>query len=57
MVYILIFLHFIKTDDLKYFHIGTFPNMKECQEQKLKAEVMVTHNSMSVECLEVRANS
>ncbi len=53
MIYVLIFLHFINTDNLKYYQIATFANLQECEVEKKKAKVMVTHNSMMVECLEV----
>jgi hypothetical protein len=53
MTYVLIFLHFINTDNLKYYQIGTYSDLKECQLEAEKAKIMVTHNSMKVACLEV----
>ena len=53
MTYVLIFLHFINTDNLKYYQIGTYSDFEECQLEAKKAEIMVTHNSMKVACLEV----
>jgi hypothetical protein len=55
MTYVLIFLHFINTDNLKYYQIGTYSDLSECQLEAEKAKIMVTHNSMKVACLEVNA--
>tara|TARA_B100000900_G_C20116683_1_gene528197 strand:- start:302 stop:478 length:177 start_codon:yes stop_codon:yes gene_type:complete len=57
MIYVLVFLHFINTDNLKYFQIATFSDKEECLQQAEKAKVMVTHNSMKVVCLEVNSPS
>tara|TARA_B100000927_G_scaffold253342_1_gene219008 strand:+ start:479 stop:652 length:174 start_codon:yes stop_codon:yes gene_type:complete len=55
MIYVLIFLHFISTDRLYYYQIGTYSDKQECLNQAEKAKIMVTHNSMKVTCLEVNA--
>lgn len=53
MVYVLIFIHFVSTDTIKYYQIGSFSRLDQCQVEKDKAKVLITHNSMAVECLEV----
>lgn len=53
MIYVLVFLHFISTDRLQYYQIGTYSDKQECLDQAEKAKIMVTHNSMKVTCLEV----
>ena len=53
MVYVLIFLHFISTDRLQYYQIGTYSDKEQCLEQAEKAKILVTHNSMKVTCLEL----
>jgi hypothetical protein len=55
MIYVLVFLHFVNTDHLKYYQIGTFSDKEECQLEAEKAQIMVTHNSMKVSCLEIAA--
>jgi len=55
MVYILVFLHFISTDRLYYYQIGTYSDKQQCLEEAEKAKIMVTHNSMKVTCLEVNS--
>tara|TARA_Y100000361_G_C10962130_1_gene239383 strand:- start:186 stop:356 length:171 start_codon:yes stop_codon:yes gene_type:complete len=56
MIYVLIFLHFVNTDHLKYYQIASFSSIEECELEKAKAKVLVTHSSMKVECLEVSGN-
>ena len=56
MIYVLVFLHFINTDRLKYYQIQTFSNKEECEIEAKKAEIIVTHSSMAVKCLEISAN-
>ena len=53
MIYVLVFLHFVNTDNLKYYQLATFSDFEECQIEKKKANVLVTHNSMKVSCLEL----
>ena len=53
MIYVLVYLHFINTDNLKYYQIGTYSDKEQCLEEEEKAKIMVTHNSMKVTCLEV----
>jgi len=55
MIYVLVFLHFVSTDRLQYYQIGTYSDKQECLEQAEKAKIMVTHNSMKVTCLEVNS--
>ena len=53
MIYVLVFLHFINTDNLKFYQLATFSDKEECQKQAEKAKILVTHNSMKVSCLEI----
>ena len=53
MIYVLVYLHFINTDNLKYYQIGTYSDKEQCLEEAEKAKIMVPHNSMKVTCLEV----
>ena len=55
MIYVLVFLHFISTDRLQYYQIGTYSDKEQCLKEAEKAKIMVTHNSMKVTCLEVNA--
>jgi hypothetical protein len=53
MIYVLVFLHFINTDRLKYYQIKTFSDKEQCEIEAKMAEIMVTHSSMAVKCLEI----
>jgi len=53
MIYVLVFLHFVNGDNLKYYQIKTFSDYEECQLEAKKAKVMITHSSMTVRCLEI----
>ena len=33
MIYVLVFLHFISTDRLQYYQIGTYSDKEQCLEQ------------------------
>ena len=53
MVYILMFLHFVNTDNLRYYQIGSYGDLESCETEKEKAQIMVTHSSMTLTCLPV----
>jgi len=55
MIYVLVFLHFVNTDHLKYYQISTFSDSQSCEQELKKADVMVTHSSMTLTCLEINA--
>jgi hypothetical protein len=58
MIYVLVFLHFVNTDYLKYYQIGaSFSDLQQCKLELQKAkEAFVIHNSQTVVCLEVSGN-
>lgn len=55
MIYVLVFLHFVNTDHLKYYQVGSsFADLKSCEIELNKAkEALIIHNSQTVVCLEV----
>jgi len=36
---------------LDYFQLGQYDNRKICEQQREKAEVMITHNGITVACI------
>ena len=36
MIYVLVFIQFLNTDNLRFYQIATFPEMSQCQEEKRK---------------------
>ena len=55
MIYVLVFLHFVNTDNLKYYQVAIFGDAESCELELEKASVMVTHSSMTLTCLELNA--
>tara|TARA_R100000005_G_C4993897_1_gene200884 strand:- start:1844 stop:2020 length:177 start_codon:yes stop_codon:yes gene_type:complete len=53
MIYVLVFIQFLNTDNLRFYQIATFPEMSQCQEEKKKASVMKNHTSQELLCLEI----
>ena len=58
MIYVFVFLHFVNTDNLNYYQIGSsYADLKECEVELMKAkQALVIHNSQTVVCLEVTGN-
>jgi len=53
VVYVLVFIQFVNTDNLRFYQIATFSEMDQCQEEKKKARVMKNHSSQELLCLEI----
>lgn len=55
MLYILVFIQYIPSAELKYYQIGpSYGTYEECEQERRKArEGLVIHNSQTVACLEV----
>ena len=55
MIYVLVFMQFLNTDNLRFYQIATFADFEECQKEKKKANVMIVHSSQKISCLEITA--
>jgi len=53
MIYVLIFLHFVNTDHLKYYQIKSFSDKEACELEREKSRVLIMHSSQEVVCLEI----
>ena len=53
MIYVLVFIQFVNTDNLRFYQIATFSDMDQCQAEKKKASVMKNHTSQELLCLEI----
>jgi len=51
MMWVLVWLQLISGMPLDYFELGQYDNRKICEQQKDKAEVMITHNGITVACI------
>jgi hypothetical protein len=52
MLYALVWMMLLN-GEVDYYHIETFGAMEECQKERKEAEVMVTHSSQVLACLEL----
>jgi len=50
-VWILIWLQLTSGMPLDYFQLGIYDNKNICEQQRKKAEVMIVHNGISVQCI------
>ena len=53
MIYVLVFLHFVNTDYLKYYQIKTFSDQEAYELEREKSRVLIMHSSQEVVCLEI----
>jgi len=54
MLYILLFIQFVSSGEVKHYQIGSFVNLSECQAELAKAKnALINNNSQTVACLEV----
>ena len=51
MIYVLVWFHFIRTDHLQYYLLDTYPDKNSCLVERDKAKVLITANSMILECI------
>ena len=51
MMYALVWFHFIRTDHLQYYLLDQYPSFEACQVERDKAGVLLTSNSMILECV------
>ena len=50
-MWILIWLQLTSGMPLDYFQLGIYDNKNICEQQRKKAEVMIVHNGISVQCI------
>lgn len=50
-MWVLVWLQLTSGMSLDYFQLGVYDNIKVCEQQRKKAEVMIIHNGISVECI------
>tara|TARA_R100001369_G_scaffold79737_1_gene109818 strand:+ start:751 stop:930 length:180 start_codon:yes stop_codon:yes gene_type:complete len=50
-MWVLVWIQLISGMPLDYFELGQYDNRKTCEQQKEKAGVMITHNGITVACI------
>ena len=53
LAYALVWFHFIRHDHLQYYYLDTYPDKKTCLVERDKAKILVTSNSMVIECIKL----
>jgi len=56
-VWVLVWIQLISGMPLDYFQLGQYDNRKICEQQREKAEVMIVHNGISVQCIEIKIDN
>ena len=49
--YALVWFHFIRHDQLQHYVLDFYPDKKTCLVERDKAKILVTSNSMVIECI------
>ena len=52
-MWVLVWLQLTSGMPLDYFQLGTYDDKNICEQHRKKAEVMIVHNGMSVQCIEI----
>jgi len=52
-MWVLVWLQLTSGMPLDYFQLGTYGDKNTCEQHRKKAEVMIVHNGMSVQCIEI----
>jgi len=50
-MWVLVWLQLTSGMPLDYFQLGIYDNKNTCEQQRKKAEVMIVHNGISVQCI------
>ena len=56
-MWVLVWIQLISGMPLDYFQLGQYDNRKICEQQREKAEVMITHNGIAVQCIEIKRDN
>ena len=50
-MWVLVWLQLTSGMPLDYFQLGAYDDKNICEQHRKKAEVMIVHNGMSVQCI------
>ena len=54
MKWVLVWIQLISGQPVDYFQLAVYESSSECETNRKRAEIMVTHNGIAVACLEVK---
>jgi len=50
-MWVLVWIQLISGMPLEYFQLSVYDSRKICEQQREKAEIMITHNGITVACM------
>jgi len=53
-MWVLVWMQLISGQPVEHFQLAVYENGAECEKNRKRAEIMVTHNGIAVACLEVK---
>jgi len=53
-MWVLVWMQLISGQPVDYFQLAVYETITECEKNRKRAEIMVTHNGIAVACLEVK---
>ena len=53
-MWVLVWMQLISGQPVDYFQLAVYETITECEKNRKRAEIMVTHNGIAVACLNVR---
>ena len=54
LMWVLVWMQLISGQPVEHFQLAVYENVAECEKNRKRAEIMVTHNGIAVACLNVR---
>jgi len=53
-MWVLVWMQLISGQPVEHFQLAVYTNAADCEKNRKRAEIMVTHNGIAVACLNVR---
>jgi hypothetical protein len=54
LMWVLVWMQLISGQPVEHFQLAVYTNAADCEKNRKRAEIMVTHNGVAVACLEVK---
>jgi len=54
LMWVLVWMQLISGQPVDHFQLAVYETSVECEKNRKRAEIMVTHNGIAVACLEVK---
>ena len=57
LMWVLVWMQLISGQPVEHFQLAVYTNAADCEKNRKRAEIMVTHNGIAVACLNVRIDN